>query len=82
MQINNFRCLLGIRRVDRVPNAGIRELCEMMKGVDEKIDEGVLWWVSHVERMENNRIADRVSVGSMLVVAQWVGRGRMNGLIP
>ena len=35
----------------------------MMKGVDERIDEGVLRWFSHVERMENNRIVKRVYVG-------------------
>ena len=31
--------------------------------MDEKIDEGVLQWFCHVERMENDRIAERVSVG-------------------
>ena len=30
---------------------------------DEKIDEGVLRWFGHVERMENDRIAKRVYVG-------------------
>ena len=35
----------------------------MTKGVDEKIDEGVLRWFGHVERIENDRIAKRVYVG-------------------
>ena len=30
---------------------------------DEKIYEGVLRWLGHVERMENGRIAKRVYVG-------------------
>ena len=34
-----------------VPNARIRELCEVKNGVDERIDEGVLRWFGHVERM-------------------------------
>ena len=34
----------------RVPNARIRELCRVRKGVDERIDEGVLRWFDHVER--------------------------------
>ena len=34
---------------DWVPNARIRELCEV-KNLDERI-EGVLWWFGHVERM-------------------------------
>ena len=33
---------MGIRRIDRVPNARIRELCGVRKGLDEGIDEGVL----------------------------------------
>ena len=32
------------------------------KGIDERIDEGVLWWFSRVERMENDKIAKRVYV--------------------
>ena len=30
------------RRMDRVSNAQIRELCGVKKGLDERIDEGVL----------------------------------------
>ena len=48
VQINNLKGLLGIRRVDRFLNVWIRELCRVKKGVDERIDEGVLWWFSHV----------------------------------
>ena len=42
VQMDNLRGLLGIRRMDKVPNAQIRKLCRVMKGVNEKIDEGVL----------------------------------------
>ena len=42
VQMDNLRGLLGIRRMDRVPNARIRELCGVRKGLDERIDEGVL----------------------------------------
>ena len=54
VQRKNLRGLLGIRRMDRVPNALIRELCGVTKGLDERIDVGVLWWFGHVERMEND----------------------------
>ena len=37
---------MGIKRMNKVPNALIREL-----------------WFSHVERMENDKIIKRVSVG-------------------
>ena len=35
----------------------------MRKGLDERIDEGVLKWFGHVEMMERDRIAERVYVG-------------------
>ena len=63
VQIDNIRGLLGIRRMDRVPNAWIKELCGGKNSQDERIDEGVLWWFGHVERMERGMIAKRVYVG-------------------
>ena len=58
----NLELGLCIRRVDNVPNAWIREFCRVAKGVDERAHEGVLQWLSHVERMANDRIAKRVYV--------------------
>ena len=58
--MDNFRGLLGIRRMDRLPNAQIRELYGVKKGLNERIDEGVLQWLAHVERIESGRIVKRV----------------------
>ena len=58
--MDNFRGLLGIRRMDRVPNAPIRELCRVMKWEDERIEKGVLLWFGHVKRMERDRTAKKV----------------------
>ena len=49
--------LLGIRRMDKVPNARISQLCGVTKDADEKIDKGVVRWFDHGERIENDRIA-------------------------
>ena len=54
------------KRVDRVPNGGKRELCGVKKGLDDRIDESMLRWFGHVERMK-----------SVLVVAQRVGPEEM-----
>ena len=43
--------------MDRVLSVLIGELFGVMKGVDERIEEGVLRWFGHVERMDNDRIA-------------------------
>ena len=47
----------------------------MKKGVDEKIDEVVIRWLFHVERMEKSRIAKRVYVGEY-ASSRSVGRPR------
>ena len=60
--MDNLRNLLGIRRMDRVPNPRIRELCGVTNGVHKRIG-GVLRWLSHVERMEMDRIAKKIYVG-------------------
>ena len=74
--MDNFRGLLGIRRMDKVSNARIRQLlCGVTKGVDEKIDEGVVRWFGHVERGENDRIAKRVYLGEC-AGSRSVGRPR------
>ena len=39
MQMDSLRCLLGIRRIDRVPNARIRQLSGLTKEVDEIFDD-------------------------------------------
>ena len=61
--MDKLRVFLGVRRMDKVPNAWIRQLCGVTKSLDEKIDEGVLRWFHNVERMENDRNAKRVNVG-------------------
>ena len=40
---------MGIRRMERVSNARIRELCGVTKDVDGRNDKNVLRWFGHVE---------------------------------
>ena len=61
VQMDNLKRLLGIRRTNRVPNAPIRELCGVRKGQNERIDEGPLLWLGHVEKIERDR--ERVYAG-------------------
>ena len=60
--MDNLRGLLGIKRMDEIPNAQIRQLRRVKEAMDEKIDEGVLRWFGHVERMKNKRIVKRIYV--------------------
>ena len=63
VKMDDLRYLLGIRRMIKVTNGRIRELCGVTKEADERIDEGILRWFGHVERIEKNRITRRVYVG-------------------
>ena len=38
VQMDSLRSLLGIRRMDKVPSAWIKELCGVTKGVAGRID--------------------------------------------
>ena len=46
MQMDNVRGLLGIRGMDKVLNARIRELCGVTKGIDANINEGILRYLA------------------------------------
>ena len=58
VQIDNIKVLLGIKKMDKVPNPWIRDLCS-----DKRIDEGILRCYGHVERIESDRSAKRMYVG-------------------
>ena len=44
LEMDNFKSLLGIRRIDGMPNARVRDFCGVKKEVDERSDETVLRW--------------------------------------
>src|SRR5678816_785926 len=48
---------------DRVRNERIREWCGVKKGVNERINESMLRWFCHVERMNESRLVKRMYSG-------------------
>ena len=52
VQMDNLRGLLGVSSMASALNEWIRELCGVRKGLNKRIDEGILQWFSHVERMK------------------------------
>ena len=60
VEMNCLRNICGVRRIDRVSNVEIRKRCGKNVSVSQRMDQGVLRWFGHVERMGNERIAKRV----------------------
>ena len=68
-----LRNICGLRRVNRVRNALIRERCGCKLRVLERIERNVLKWFGYVERMEEKRLVKRVYRANVEVNK---GRGR------
>src|SRR5678816_2596871 len=58
-----IRVVLGVRRIDKMRNERIIELCGVKKGVNERINESMLRWFGHVERMKDIRLVKRMYSG-------------------
>src|SRR5678815_4421311 len=56
VQMDNLRGELGVKRIDKMRNERIRELCGVKKGVNERINESTFRWFGHVERMDDGRL--------------------------
>jgi len=63
VQMDNLRGVLGVRRIDKERNERIREWCGVKKGVNERINESMLRWFGHVERMNESRLVKRMYSG-------------------
>ena len=60
VEMNCLRSICGVRRIERVTNVEIRRRCGKNVSVGERIDQGVLRWFGHVERMGEDRLVRRV----------------------
>merc|ERR1712002_866144 len=60
VEMNCLRNICRLRRIDRVPNVEIKRMCGKNVSVSERMDQGILRWFGHVERMGNERFVKRV----------------------
>src|SRR5678815_2512779 len=66
VQMDNLRGILGVRRIDKMRNECIREMCGMKKGLNERINKSMLRWFGHVERMNDSWLVKRMYSGCVL----------------
>ena len=57
---NCLRSICGVRRIERVRNVEVRRRSGKSVSIGEKMDQSVLRWFGHVERMEDDRLVKRV----------------------
>ena len=76
LNVFEMRCLrsmCGVSRLDRLRNEEIRRRMGVTKEMAERVDESVLRWFGHMERMDEERLTKRVW---KMEVAGQRGRGR------
>ena len=76
VQMDNLRGVLGVRKTDKMRNEYIREMCGVVKGVIERINESILRWFGHMERMDENRLVKKMYRGEC-VGDRTVGRPKL-----
>ena len=81
--MNWLRNICRLRRLDRVRNEEIRRRCGKEVSVCKKVDQSVLRWFGHVERMEEDRLVKRVYQSDVMGVRRRgrPRRGWMDGVI-
>ena len=49
-----------MRKIDRIRNERIREMCKWKRGVVDRTEKGVLKWFRHMCRMNEDRMVGKV----------------------
>ena len=78
--MDNLKGVLGARRIDKMRNEVIRELCGAEKGVKERISESILRWFGHLERLDESRLVKRLYRGECVWKTNGVVDRRRSGL--
>ena len=60
MEMRCLRSMLGVSRVDRVRNEEVRRKTGVGRKLSDRLDQKVLGWYGHMERMNEERLTKRV----------------------
>src|SRR6201990_1794783 len=59
-EMKGLRAICKLRRIDRIRNERIREMCKWKRGVGDRWEESVLKWYEHMCRMNEDRMVGKV----------------------
>src|SRR5256885_8705101 len=60
-----LRAICGVRRIDKVRREELRRMSKCSCSIQERVDEGVLKWFGHVERMGEERLVKQIYVSEV-----------------
>ena len=60
VEMKCLRNICGLRRIDRISCEEIRGKCRKKTSVIEGMDQSILRWFCHIERMEDDRLARKM----------------------
>ena len=72
LEMKCLRSLVGVSRMDRIGNEEVRRRAGIERELASRVDQRVLRWFGHVERMDESRLARRVMIAE-------VSGGRVRG---
>ena len=62
LEVKGFRNLVGVSRMDRVRSKEVRRRAGIERELASRVDQRVLRWFGHLSRMDEYRMARRVSM--------------------
>ena len=72
LEMKCMRSLVGVSQMDRIKNEEVRRRAGIGRELASRVDQRVLRWFGHVERMHESRLARRVMMAE-------VSAGRVRG---
>ena len=60
LEMKCLRSLVGMSRMERVRNDEMRRIARKQRKLASRMDQRLLWWFEHVERMDKYRMARMV----------------------
>ena len=75
-EMKGLRSASGVRRIEKIRNTRIKEMCNWNKGLMNRVEQGILRWFGHVCRMNEERMVGKVFRSEVEGIR---GRGRPKG---
>ena len=75
LEMKSLRYLVGVSRINRFKNEEVRRIAELEREFVSIVDQRVLRWFGHVERMDEHRTAERVLMADVSGVRYGADRG-------